>query len=122
MTSFVAVCIGIGALLTGIAAYLGVNFTQQLLVFAGFTFLSLFLIRPFAKRFIFKTKGYINTNADALLGKQATVCETIDFLKQSGRVKIDGDNWKAISYDGTPIPKGQIVTIVSLNSIVLTVK
>ena len=122
MTSFIAVCIGLGALIAGVGAYLGLNVTQQLFLFAGFTFLSLFLIRPFAKKFIFKAKDFVNTNADALLGKKATVVENIDSNKRMGRVEVDGDNWQAISFDGTSIEKGQIVTIVSYDSIVLTVK
>ena len=122
MTSFVAVCIGVGALATGVGAYFGLSVTQQLFLFAGFTLLSLFLIRPFAKKFIFKTKDFVSTNADALLGKKATVVEIIDPNKLMGRVEIDGDNWKATSFDGKPITKGRIVTIVSSDSIILTVK
>lgn len=122
MTNFIAVCIGVGALVTGIGTYLGLNITQQLLIFAGFTLLNLFFIRPFAQKFIFKTKTFINTNADALLGKKATVIEKIDPHKLLGRIEVGGKNWKAISFDGQLIPKGQIVTIVRSESIVLTVK
>ena len=122
MTSFVAVCIGIGALVTGIGAYMGLDLMQQLILFAVFTFLILFFVRPFAKKFIFRSKEFITTNADALLGKKATVIENIDNNKFLGRVLIDGDNWKAVSFDGKAISKGQIVTIVSYDSIVLTVK
>jgi len=122
MTSFVAVCIGIGALVTGIGAYMGLDITQQLLLFAVFTFLILFFIRPFANKFIFGAKEFVTTNADALLGEKATVVEPINENKLQGRVEIDGNNWKAVSFDGKPITKGQIVTVVSYNSIVLTVK
>ncbi len=122
MTSFVAVCIGIGALATGIGAYMGLDVIQQLLLFAVFTILILFFIRPFAKKFIFGAKEFVTGNADALLGKKATVVENIVENKLLGRVEIDGDNWKAVSFDGKPIFKGQIVTIVSYDSIILTVK
>ncbi len=122
MTSFIAVCIGVGALVTGVGAYFGLSVTQQLFLFTGFTLLNLIFIRPFAKKFIFKAKDFVSTNADALLGKRATVVEIIDPIKLLGRVEIDGDNWKAVSFDGKPISKGQIVTIVSYDSIVLTVK
>jgi len=122
MTNFISVCIGAGALITGVGAYLGLNITQQLILFAGYTFMSLFFIHPFAKRFIFKSKDSKTTNADALLGKKATVVEDIDPNNQKGRVELDGDNWKAVSFDGKTIPKGQLITIVSYDSIVLTVK
>ena len=122
VTSFVAACIGIGALITGIGAYMGLNITLQLLVFVGFTFLILFFIRPFVKKFIFGTKEFVTTSADTLLGKKATVVEPIDGNKLQGRVKIDGDSWKAISFDGKSISKGQIVTVVSYDSLILSVK
>ena len=122
MTSFVAACIGIGTLVTGVGAYMGLDITQQLLLFAVFTFLILFFVRPFAKKFIFGAKEFVTTNADALLGKKATIIEPIDKNKLQGRVEIDGDNWKAVSFNGKSINKGQIVTVVSYDSIVLTVK
>ena len=122
MTSFIAVCIGVGALATGVGAYFGLSITQQLFLFAGFTFLSLFFIRPFVKKLSFKAKNFVSTNADVLLGKKATVIEIIAPNKRHGRVEVDGDNWKAVSFDGKSISKGQIVTIVSYDSIVLTVK
>lgn len=122
MTSFIAVCIGLGALVTGIGAYMGLDITQQLLLFAVFTFLILLFVRPFAKKFIFGSEEIVTTNEDALLGKKATVIEPIDESKLGGRVEINGDNWKAVSFNGKPINKGQIVTIVSYDSIVLTVK
>jgi len=122
MTSFIAVCIGAGALVTGVGAYFGLDVTQQLLLFTGLTLLSLIFIRPFAKKFIFKAKDYVSTNADALLGKKVRVVENVDPTKITGRVEVDGDNWKAVSFDGKTIPKGQLVTIVSYDSIVLTVK
>ncbi|MCZ4695481.1 NfeD family protein [Ancylomarina euxinus] len=122
MTSFIAVIIGVGALVTGVGAYIGLSVTQQLFLFAGFTFLSLFIIRPLAKRYIFKAKDFVSKNANALLGQKATVVEIIDPNKLQGRVEVDGDYWKAVSFDGKAISKGQIVTIVSYDSIVLTVK
>ncbi len=121
MTSFIAVCIGIGALLTGVGAYLGLSNTHQLFLFSGFTMLNLLLFLPFAKKYIFRTKDYISKNAGSLLGRKATVVEIISPNKLMGRVIIDGDNWKAISFDGKPITKGRIVTIVSYDSISLTV-
>jgi len=122
MTSFIAVCIGIGALVTGIGAYMGLDITQQLILFAVFTFLILFFVRPFAKKFIFKSNELTTTNADALLGKKATVIDPIDENKLQGRVEIDGDNWKAVSFDGKPVTKGQLVTVVSYDRFILTVK
>ena len=40
----------------------------------------------------------------------------------SGRVAIDGDDWKAVSEEGILIEKGKEVVVVAIDSIVLTVK
>ena len=122
MTNFVAACIGIGALVSGIGAYMGLDITQQLLGFTGFTFLILVFIRPFVNKFIFGTKEFVTTGADALLGKIATAIDPMDENKLEGRVKINGNNWKAVSFDRKPITKGQLVTVVSYDSITLSVK
>ena len=39
-----------------------------------------------------------------------------------GRVKIDGDSWKAQSIDGTEIDSGAAVRILRLDSIIVTVE
>ncbi len=122
ITSFIAACVGIGALVAGISAYMGLDTIQQLLVFAVSTLLIVFFIHPFAKKIIFGAKDFVRSNADALLGKKATVVENIVENKLRGRVQINGDNWKAVSFDGKPIFKGQVVTIVSSDNVVLTVK
>ena len=64
----------------------------------------------------------MKTNADALLGRKAIVSERIDAAQHTGRVAVDGDDWKAVSSDGAVIEKGTEVTIVKMDSIILTVK
>ena len=40
----------------------------------------------------------------------------------SGRVAIDGDDWKAVSADGMAIGKGEKVKVVGRESIIITVE
>ena len=47
------------------------------------------------------------------------MAETIDAQKGTGRVIIDGDDWKAVS--DMVIDKGQKVIVKSIDSIILTV-
>jgi len=61
------------------------------------------------------------TNADAIVGRIGVVSERIDAEQHTGRVAIDGDDWKAVSKDGVTIEKGKSVKIVKLDSIILTV-
>jgi len=58
---------------------------------------------------------------DALIGRKATVVQDIS-KDHPGRVKIDGDNWLAVSLDSdADIATGTIVEIEGYDSIILTV-
>ena len=42
--------------------------------------------------------------------------------QRSGYVKVDGDEWRAVSADGSLIKRGEKVRIVKMESIVATVE
>jgi membrane protein implicated in regulation of membrane protease activity len=50
------------------------------------------------------------------------VSERVYSEHHTGRVAIDGDDWKAVSVDGSVIEKGQSVEIIKLDSIIVTVR
>ena len=79
-------------------------------------------IRPLVCKFLYKKAKEVKTNVDALVGRRATTTERIEGELHPGRVKIDGDDWKAISLDSTPIEVGDAVEITEINSVILTVK
>jgi membrane protein implicated in regulation of membrane protease activity len=90
-------------------------------VFALFTLISLFLVRPFALRYLHKNDDPRPSNADALIGRKGRVVEAIP-ADGFGRVAIDGDVWKAVSATGTEIPRGANVIVKSMESITVTVE
>ena len=114
-------CFSIGALCSAVAAALGVGWVLQILVFAFFTLLSIFFVRPVALRWLHRNEDNRLSNADALMGRVGTVSETID-EGGYGRVAIDGDDWKAVALDGQSIGQGERVTVVGRESIILTVE
>jgi len=120
---FGVICFAVGALFSALAAFLGVDsLVWQLLIFALASVLCFIFLRPVVLRFLDKKSKDVKTNADALIGKAAIVSETIDSSANQGRVAVDGDDWKAVSADGSVINKGEKVEIVSRDSIILTVK
>jgi membrane protein implicated in regulation of membrane protease activity len=120
---FGVICFAVGALFSTLAAFLGVDsLVWQLLIFAVASVLCFIFLRPVLLRFLDKKSKDVKTNADALIGKTAIVSETIDSSANQGRVAVDGDDWKAVSADGSVINKGEKVEIVSRDSIILTVK
>ena len=66
---FFIICFAIGAVGAAIdAGLLGNGIYAQLFVFVVITLLSLFYVRPFAKRYLHKGEDKRISNADALLG------------------------------------------------------
>ncbi|MBI3143116.1 MAG: NfeD family protein [Bacteroidetes bacterium] len=120
--AFVSACLGIGFLTGSLASALGMSYTWQLIFFSVGTALSFFLVRPFVMKIGYKGVENMKTNADSLVGKVGKVIEAIDDSKGTGYVAVDGDQWKAVSIDGTCIEIGTKVEITARESIVVTVK
>lgn len=118
--TFGVICFSLGALFAGILAYFTLPTWSQLLVFSIISFVAFSFIRPIIVKFLLKKKDEVKTNADAIIGRQAIVVEEISLDKNTGRVKIDGDEWKAVSDEVLTV--GQKVVVIERNSIVLSVK
>ena len=118
---FFIICFSIGAVFAAICAALSVGFYWQLGVFAAFTLVSLFLVRPFALRYLHRNDKERVSNADALIGRKGKVTEAIE-KGGFGRVAIDGDVWKAVAVTDEKIPAGTFVRVVGRESIIITVE
>ncbi len=118
---FFIICFSIGAVFAALSAMIGGGIYVQLAVFALFTLISLFWVRPFAQRYLHKGEDNRVSNADALLGRQGRVVETVK-ANGYGRVQIDGDVWKAVTNEDADIPEGANVTVVGRESTIITVE
>ena len=118
---FFIICFSIGAVFAAITAALGGGIYLQLVMFAVFTLVSLFWVRPFAQRYLHKGEDNRVSNADALIGRQGRVVETV---RADGfeRVQIDGDIWKAVTNETADIPEGAAVRVVSRESTIINVE
>ncbi len=120
---FGSICFAIGAALAGLAAGLGLdNIAWQIAIFVVVSLLTFIFLRPVVMKFLDKKSKDVKTNAEALVGRRGIVSERIDATQHTGRVAIDGDDWKAVSEDGSVIEKGADVEIIKLDSIIVTVK
>jgi len=118
---FFILCFSIGAVVAAVGAAIGLGFYWQLAIFALFTMLSLFFVRPFALRYLHKSDEHRVSNADALIGRRGRVVEPIE-AGGFGYVAIDGDVWKAMSTSTAAVPVGTFVRVVSRESIIITVE
>ena len=118
---FAVICLSIGCLGGAVAAACATSVEVQLLIFAVVSFVALASVRPILKRSFYKQGEKVLTNASAMVGRHGVVCNAID-QSESGRVVIDGVDWKARSVDDSPIEQGARVEVVAIESVVLTVK
>ena len=121
-TGFAVMCISFGCLFGAAVSLFELDVKWQLLAFAVGTVLAFLTVRPLVYKFFYKKGQEVKTNAEALVGRRAIVTERVGDEMHPGRVKVDGDDWKAISLDAEPIEVGDTVEIVAINSIIVTVK
>jgi membrane protein implicated in regulation of membrane protease activity len=107
-----------GAAAAAIAAMLGCPFIAQFIIFLVVSILLLYFTRPLVKD---KLKvGTTKTNADALVGKTATVTSDIT-ATVPGQVKVSGMEWSAVSEDAEPVAAGTSVIIKGIEGVKLIV-
>ena len=114
-------CIAIGALGGSFTAALGLGIIPQLISVALCSLLSIYFIRPVALRYLHRNDENRVSNADAIIGRTGKVSQKIE-KGGFGRVAIDGDDWKAVAFDGEEIPKDATVKVVARESIIITVE
>lgn len=114
-------CFAVGALFGMIASLIGVPFWVQIVVFAIFTVASVYWVRPVLFERLHRKADVRLSNVEAMVGREGKVIDTIE-AGESGYVKIDGDEWKAVTPDGSEIEVGTKVRVVSMESIVITVE
>lgn len=119
---FAVACFSIGAIGATVVAACGLSLLWQMLIFAILSIAALVTVRPLVMKLFYNKDEDCKTNGDALIGREGRVSEEIDPSTGKGRVAIDGDDWKAVSADGSTITKGAVVEVVSRDSVIITVK
>lgn len=119
---FGIVCFAVGTLLGALVAYLGCDFDWQMLAFGAGSLLAFVFVRPLALKYITKKQQYVPMNAQAVVGMQGVVTEEINPAKHTGRVAVNGDDWKAVIETDDVIPVGANVLVVRQDSLILTVE
>lgn len=121
-SGFAIACLSVGCFLVAIGSVFELTIAWQFGLFALGTFIGFIFVRPFVLKLMNKrSDNLVTTNMDNLVGRKAVVTEKIE-KDGFGRVKIDGDDWKARMEDDGEAEVGEKVTIVSNESIILTVK
>ena len=109
----------VGALAAVIAALCGLGFTAQFAVFVFASFLLLLLTRPLLRGLKVKNVAVMNAQRD--IGASAQVIEEINPALGTGRVRVNGVDWIAVSEMGDVIPKDSVVIISQIDGAKLVV-
>jgi len=110
----------VGAAIAGVLAILGVGAVWQWAAFVVISGVLLAVSRRFAERFTSKQPPGIG--ADRFIGKRGLVLEEVDDVKNTGRARIDKEEWRADSDTGETIPVGARVEVVRLEGTHLVVR
>jgi membrane protein implicated in regulation of membrane protease activity len=111
---------GIGAAVAGVLAILGLGVGWQLgafVVVSGGLFVA---SRRLAEKMSKKQPPGIG--ADRFIGLEGVVLEEIDNVKNTGRVRVQKDEWRADSENGETIPEGERIVVTRLDGTHLVVK
>lgn len=100
-----------GSIGAAVMSWVGFSQTLQCLVFIKTSLITFFFLRWYfsPRTFSFEAR----TGVEALIGREATVLETISHL-QSGRVKIRFETWPALTQGKQQFEKGEIVHVVGV--------
>ena len=113
----VSIWFAVGSFVSLILAICNVNEAVQVIIFVAVSLLFLVCARPFIKKWT--KRNEIKTNVDSLVGRIAIVTEDI-IDGNRGVVKLDSQEWSAISSDN--LVKGTKVVVLSIEGNKLIVK
>jgi membrane protein implicated in regulation of membrane protease activity len=111
--------LGVAALITSIAAATGAPVPVQLAVFAATSLVGVVLVRPTIRKHLTRPSIHV-FGPSALAGKTAQV--THEIRSDSGRVRIDGEEWTARTYDeALVIPVDTTVDVLEIKGVIALV-
>ena len=113
----VSIWFAVGALAAFITSFFQ-PFGVQLAVFVAVTGVMLLATRPLVKKL---HKPAVPTNHELNLGREAVVIENINNSAGTGRIRLQGVDWKASSGDDSLIQSGETVVVTEVSGAHVTV-
>ncbi len=117
---FFLIWFGIAAIIAGIIAFFELSVVWQGVAFVIISAILLAGTRRLAERYTKKQPPGIG--ADRLIGKVGVALEEIDNDKNTGRVRIDEEQWRAESLGGNVITKDSKIQVMKLEGTRVVVK
>ncbi|MCB1229653.1 MAG: NfeD family protein [Verrucomicrobiae bacterium] len=121
-SDFLLATLGAACLAAAVTAGMGASFAWQLGTFVAASIAALALLRPAMKRWMYRTSDPAKTNHHAMIGQRGTVTDAVGDTDNPGRVKIGGEEWRAVSESTEALEPGTRVEIVAIDSATVIVR
>lgn len=118
--SFFLAPFAVGGFAAAATSALGGGSPAAVAVFAVVTALSLWLVRPIARRHLHQPSS-IRTGTAALVGRTGVVVRQLDGPERVGLVRVDGEVWSAQSAGLADVPVGETVTVLEIRGATVVV-
>jgi membrane protein implicated in regulation of membrane protease activity len=120
--TFFLASFGAAAIFTALSAWKGGTVSAQLATFAIANVILLAIIRPLVVKGLYHRSDRRPTNVNALVGQTGTVVDAIPDDRRPGRVKLGGEEWRALSADGQALDQDTVVEVIQIDSATLLVR
>lgn len=120
LSGFVTLWFAVGALVSALAAALGLGINFQLVLFTGVSTALFAASRTIFKRAFMRSASPLKLGVEAMIGQEAVVTEALSD-PHGGTVRINGELWTARSLAG-PVAEGERVTVEQVEGLKLWVR
>lgn len=120
LSGFVTLWFAVGALVSALAAALGLGVNVQLVLFTVVSVALFSASRTIFKRAFMRTASPLKVGVEAMIGQEAVVTEALSD-PHGGTVRINGELWTARSLAG-PVAEGERVTVEQVEGLKLWVR
>ena len=118
-TGFLIFWLGLAALFAMIASFFTTNLIIQTAIFVILSTLFMIFTRPIVNKFT-KNKDLTPTNVYTIIGKKGIVLEDINNIDYTGKVKVSGELWSAIS--SSDLKKDTHIVVTDVDGVKLRVE
>ena len=118
-TGFLVFWFGIGAIFAMIVSFFVDNILIQTIVFIVVSVIFMIFTRPLVNKII-SIKDTIPTNIYTIKNKEGYVIDDINNIDYSGKVKVNGELWSAIS--DIDLKKGTKIRVIDVDGVKLKVE
>jgi membrane protein implicated in regulation of membrane protease activity len=120
ISGFVTLWFAVGALVSSLAAGLGLGINVQLALFIAVSSALFGASRTIFKNVFMRDAPHLKTGVEAMMGQEAVVVEALSD-GHGGTVRINGELWTARSLSG-PVLEGERVTVEQIEGLKLWVR